>query len=165
MIETFVHRLNGLSPAQIAIGCTLVLLQGAVFTLFPEEVVMLGMGALCARGQIQFPYAVAAILLGLLPANATMFLLGRNFGIKLLRKRPFRWVLKKSVVARARLILRTHGTRIVFTTRFVPSVRAPLYFAAGMSSLRLWRFIRADLTASLIHTPLLLAGGMLLGRS
>lgn len=160
MLESFIHQLGTLSADQIALGCTLVLLQGAIFTVFPEEVVMIGLGMLCAHGKINFSHAFLAVLIGLLPANATMFWLGKKFGIQIIRRRPLRWVLKRRWIAQSKLLLRAYGRRLVFFTRFVPSVRAPLYFAAGMSNLGVLRFMQIDLMAALVHVPFLIWVGM-----
>jgi membrane protein DedA with SNARE-associated domain len=53
----------------------------------------------------------------------------------------------------------------VFFVRFIPSVRAPTFFAAGISGMGFPTFLRSDLAGLVIWVPLLVVFGRHLGGS
>jgi membrane-associated protein len=158
-LEAFLERLNGLSSWEIYLLVAALLLQGAVFTVFPEEVIILALGTLWAAGRVDPLGSLLTVQLGLLPANAALFLAGKHIGLPLLDRAPFCWLLKRGHVDRASERVRRHGPGIVALTRFTPLVRGPIYFACGVSGMSLARFVAADAAASLAHIPLLLLIG------
>lgn len=142
---------HGFNHWQIDLLATWLLFQGAIFSIFPEEVIILTMGLFWGRGKITFPEALIFIQLGLIPANAFMMLFGRNLG------RRF-FVNKKSVQI-AMEYFRRYGGALVFFARFTPLVRGPIYLAAGISGFPPLSFIRIDTWASCFQISLLLLAG------
>jgi membrane protein DedA with SNARE-associated domain len=120
---------------------------------------------LIARHQVGFVEATIAVQIGLLPANACLFWVGRIFGRRILRVPLVRALFGASALARARLAFRQSGTVIVALTRFTPLVRGPVYLAAGLSKISFRRFFAYDAAASCFQIPLLLWVGILLGHS
>lgn len=142
-----------------------LLLQGAVLSLFPEEVIVTTLGVLWSQDKIGFIEAVVAVQLGLLPANLCWAFLGSRVGRRIFAIRPFCWMLKPSAIDSALCKLNRHGAWVVFFTRFVPLVRGPVYFATGLAQLPLKRFFLTDFAASCIQIPLMLLMGGYIGAS
>ncbi len=164
-MQNLLNQLSNLEHWQIALLATGMLLQGGVFTLFPEEIIFTTLGVLWSQGKIGFFEAWLAISLGLLPANSLPAFLGRRFGLKALSARPFSWVFKRQAVEGATQLLRSYGSWVVFTTRFIPLIRGPIYFATGVSQMGALQFFRVDALASCIQVPLLLILGGLIGKN
>ena len=150
------ERLAGLTPAQIHFLIAGMLLQGAVFTVLPEEVIITTLGALWGNGQIGFWESLLTVQIGLLPANVILFAAGRHLGAPLLARPPFRWLVNGSRVETAAGRVRAYGTWVVALTRFTPLVRGPIYFACGTARMPILKFVASDGIASLVHIPLLL---------
>ncbi len=165
IIESLLLQLSGLIHWKIALLATGLLLQGAVFTVFPEEVVVTTLGVLWSQGRIGFFEAMLAVQCGLLPANFALVFMGNRLGTRLFHIRPFSWVLKPEAVEASLAKLRRAGIWVVFSTRFIPLIRGPVYFATGLSRLPLLHFIRTDALASCIQIPLLLLLGGTIGKN
>lgn len=142
---------HGLSHWQVDLLVSWLLLQGAVLSIFPEEVIILTMGLLWGQGKITFPEALFSIQLGLIPGNAFMMLFGRKFG--------HRFFLSKKGVQVAMDYFKRYGGWLVFFARFTPLVRGPIYLAAGISGFPPLSFIRIDTWASCFQISFLLLAG------
>jgi membrane protein DedA with SNARE-associated domain len=164
-METLLIQLSQLQSWQMGMIATYLLLQGAIFTVFPEEVVAVTLGLLVSQNKIGFFHAWFSIGLGLLPANAFTVYMGKHFGPKLLLIRPFSWMFKKKSVDQALKKVKKYGTGIVFVTRFIPVIRGPIYLATGLSQMRILQFVGIDALASLIQIPSLLLLGKIIGKN
>lgn len=149
------NLLNGLNHWQIDFLAMGLLLQGAVFAVFPEEVIILTMGLLWGQGRVTFPEALIFIQLGLLPANLAMVLIGKYLGNKKF--------LQKKRVREALQYLHRYGGGLIFVTRFVPLVRAPVYLAVGIAQYAPLSFVRIDAWASCFQISSLLLVGRWVG--
>jgi membrane protein DedA with SNARE-associated domain len=152
-------RLNALSHWHIDLIALGLLLQGAFLAILPEEVILVTLGFLAAGHKTSWLEAGVVALLGLLPANVTAVIIGRVLGVKVFHIAPFRWFLKRSTVEKAQKTLYKHSKLTVFITRFIPSVRGPVYLAVGLSGMRVLTFMQFDALASCIHIPILFAIG------
>jgi membrane protein DedA with SNARE-associated domain len=148
--------LSGLNHWQIDLIVVTILWQGAVFTLFPEEVILTTLGILWGRGQLGFFEAMVVAQLGLLPANAAMVTVCQKLGRKLFQVRPFSWFLKPEAVESASKYLRRYGDVMILATRFTPLIRGPMYASIGLSGFPIRRFMLLDALASCVQVPLLL---------
>jgi membrane protein DedA with SNARE-associated domain len=164
-MEALIARLDHLEHWQIALLATSLLYQGIFLAVFPEEVIITTLGLLWSQNRINFFEAWIAICVGLLPANATTVYVGSRLGIKILKVRPFSWLLKKESIDESLEQIRYYGKRIVFFTRFMPMIRGPIYFAAGMSKMGVLNFMKTDFAASLIQVPGLLFLGCAIGKN
>lgn len=163
-MEELLVRFADLAPWQIALTAAGLLLQAFVVPSLPEEIIISALGMLWSRGRIGFGEALAAALLGLLPANAGMVFLGRRFGTGLRAWPPFARAFRSPMVAAALEALRGRGAWFMLVTRFTPLVRGPVYLAAGLSGMSLRRFVLLDAAAALVHVPCLLWLGERVGR-
>jgi membrane protein DedA with SNARE-associated domain len=149
------QRLDALSHWHIDIIAFLILLQGAVISIAPEEVVMVTLGLLWGHGKITFLEAAIVIFLGILPANVLLIYFGEKFVKRFEKKRA---------VQIASDYLRRYGATVVFITRFTPVVKGPVYFSVGASRFGIGRFLITDGIAACIQIPLLLLLGKTIGE-
>lgn len=163
-MEAFLEQVAGLTPGHIAAAATWLLLQGAILPSIPEELVTTSLGMLSGQGRISPVLAGAAVLAGLLPANAAMVLLGSLGRSHRGREGWLGRRLSSPGVETALASLRRHGPGVVVVTRFVPLVRGPVYLATGLSGFGVGRFFLLDAAAACVQVPLLLWLGSRLGQ-
>lgn len=153
---TVLERLNALSHWQIDLVAFLLLLQGAIVSIAPEEVVIVTLGLLWGHGKIGFFEASIIILLGIIPANIFLVLFGQKFVKRFEKKRA---------VQIASNYLRRYGALVIVLTRFTPVVKGPVYFSVGASRFGLGRFLLTDCIAACVQIPLLLLLGKTIGEN
>jgi len=163
-MQDLLARFSDLAPWQIGAAATWLLLQACVLPSVPEEIVTVTLGMLWGQGRIGFFTALAAVLLGLLPANSAAVFIGSRLARGLSRFGPFRRAFESEAVRDALSAVRRHGRGLVFATRFTPLVRGPIYYACGASEMGVPRFFAVDALAASIQVPLLLWLGARLGR-
>ena len=159
------EKLIGLSHWQIDLLVVYLFVQGAFFTVFPEEVVLPTLGVLWSQGRITFPEAFLSSTVGLMCGDVILMMLGRYLGVRLLRRRPFSWVIDADTLVDIMEKMRKYGTRLVFFVRFIPTVRAPTFFASGISEMPIMAFLLSDLAGLAVWIPLLIVFGHRLGGS
>jgi membrane protein DedA with SNARE-associated domain len=163
-VNEFVATLSSLPGWQLALAATWLLLQAAVIPSVPEEVVMTTLGVLWSQGKVDFLTAYAAILAGLLPANAMAVFIGGLAERGLLRFGPARRMIQSDAVRSARATVLRYGRVVVAVTRFIPLVRGPVYLACGASGMTVRQFFVVDALAALVQVPLLLLLGAKVGE-
>jgi membrane protein DedA with SNARE-associated domain len=164
-METLLNQLSNLEHWKIALLASGILLQGAVASVFPEEVILTSLGMLWSQGKIGFFEAWLAVLVGLLPANSFPAFLGRQFGLKALSTRPLCWIFKRQAVENSLKLLKDQGNWVIFCTRFIPLIRGPIYFATGVAQIKAVHFFKWDALASCIQVPVLLGLGAFIGKN
>lgn len=156
-------KLIGLSHWQIDLLVIYLFVQGAFFTVFPEEVVLPTLGVLWGQGKVSFLESYLASTIGLICGDIILLMLGRYLGVRLLVRRPFSWIIDKETLKWVTEQMKKYGTRLVFFVRFVPTVRAPTFFAYGISEMPLLKFLQSDLLGLSVWIPLLIIFGRHLG--
>jgi membrane protein DedA with SNARE-associated domain len=158
LFDAFFGRFHYLAPFSILILCGL----GAPL---PEEVALIGAGILLYNGDVEFvPITIvcsSAILLG----DSLPWWLGKRYGLAALRIRWVARILHPERFANLERRFREHGTWVVFTCRFLPGIRIPGYFFAGMMGVSYLRFLLLDLLGVLISVPTSIYLGKLFGES
>ena len=157
------EKLIGMSHWQIDLLVVYLFIQGAFFSVFPEEVVLPTLGVLWGQGRVGFGESCVAAVLGLICGDLILLTMGRVFGAKLLVKRPFSWLIDAETLASVLDKMKIYGPKLVFFVRFVPTTRAPVFFASGMARMPVRRFVMSDLAGMLIWIPLLIYVGHRIG--
>jgi membrane protein DedA with SNARE-associated domain len=155
---------SSLAPWQIALTASWLLLQGCLIPSVPEEIVITTLGVLWSQGRIDFPTALGAVLVGLLPANSAAVFLGGRLARGAVRFGPLARAFASPAVRDALAAVQRHGRALVFATRFTPLVRGPIYLACGASGMGVPRFFPVDAAAALVQVPLLLWIGARVGE-
>jgi membrane protein DedA with SNARE-associated domain len=126
-----------------------------------EEIAVALVGVTMHATETSFPLAIAVALTAILIQDTAYFFIARVFGPKIIRHKLLaRFIKPKSIDDGERYFLR-RGPFIVFSSRFVVGLRAPVIMGAGFLRMRLSRFILYDFFAAVIMTPAWLLVGFL----
>lgn len=120
----------------------------------PEDVTLVTGGVIAGLGHADHATMFAVGMAGVLIGDATMFILGRTQGQRIVRIPFFSRVLTQERFAKAQDAFHRYGRWVMFVSRFLPGLRTPMFFSAGMShrvSIGTW-FVM-DGSAALISVP------------
>lgn len=131
---------------------TWVLLGLAAGTLVSEDAACVAAGALAGQGHISRAAAVAACAAGIYFGDAGLWLAGRLFGARALKRWP---AAGKWFTSRAGYL---DHPGVILASRFLPGTRLPMYVAAGAVGRRPRTFFTWTLMAVLVWTPLIVLG-------
>ena len=140
-----------------------VLLMVAMLT--SEDLTCIGAGLLVWKGVLGFFPAVLGCFLGLLVGDAGLYLIGRWFGRPAFRVAPLRWFVSEEAIGRQAERFRDSMFGLIFTSRFLPGARVPVYVAAGVLKSGLLRFMVYLAVAALVWAPLLVGLSALMGET
>jgi membrane protein DedA with SNARE-associated domain/pimeloyl-ACP methyl ester carboxylesterase len=127
----------------------------AAGTLVSEDLTCIAAGLLVAQGNIAFFPATLACFIGIFIGDVGLFLLGRVLGRPAVKRRPLRWLLTPAGIERATDWFQRRGAWVIFVSRFLPGLRLPTYFAAGILRTNFFVFTFYFIVAGLLWTPLL----------
>ena len=127
----------------------------ALATLVSEDLSCIVAGMLVAQGRMGFLAASISCGLGIFVGDLLLVLAGRLLGRAALRIPPLSWWVSEAAVDRAGAWYRRNGARVIFTSRFTPGARLPMYVAAGLLETPLLRFALLFGLAAALWTPLL----------
>ncbi len=150
----YILNFYGPTPYLIIFGILLICGLGIPI---PEDITLFVAGMLCYYNLIHLGWTIGVCLLGVLIGDSVIFFLGAKFGRRLTK----RWIFHK-LLPDARLdamggkLKKTGGTKFLFFARFMPGLRAPIYFSAGTLHLPFKTFIFYDGCAALISVPSIL---------
>lgn len=128
-------------------------------TFFEGETILVLGGFAAYEGYLSLPWVILAALLGSLSGDQLFFYLGRNYGSKILIKRPA-W---QSRVDKARRLLERFQTLLILTIRFLYGLRTIAPFVMGMSLVSRRRFLVLNTVGALLWAVFVGTGGYLFG--
>ncbi|MBZ0114038.1 MAG: DedA family protein [Thermoanaerobaculia bacterium] len=114
---------------------------------------------LCGQGMASAPVIFGAALIGSILGAMTAFLLGKRYGLSILRR-----VTKRRGGGhgqKMQRMLERFGERALTANRFLPVVRGFSLYAAGMLRLRFWRVLFYSTLSNLGWVALLMTIGLL----
>ncbi len=154
-------------PASVpkADGITAVVLLGliAAATLVSEDLTSIGVGVMVAQGRVSYLFGAFACFLGIFVGDVLLFLAGRYLGRPALKRAPLKWFIREKDVERSSAWFTRRGIPVIAASRFVPGMRLPTYFAAGLLNTSLFWFSIYFLIAGVVWTPLLVGLSAALG--
>lgn len=127
----------------------------ALSTLVSEDLTCITAGVLAGQGRISLTLAILACIAGIYIGDLMLFLAGRFFGRKALKIFPINLFISESALETASVWLQKKGVWAILLSRFVPGLRLPTYFVAGVARTNFWLFALYFLIASFIWTPIL----------
>jgi membrane protein DedA with SNARE-associated domain len=119
----------------------------------PEDVVLVAAGALGqidGRGWVEVSVVMYA---GVMLGDSTIFVAGRYFGAQLRRSRWFQRYFSEKKQAKVEDLFERYHSWVLFVGRFLPGLRAPIFFTAGSTRVKFWKFFFFDGLAALISVP------------
>lgn len=147
--------LSASSPWLAYLGALATLVACGLGLPIPEDVTLFTMGYLAYLGVVDLGASVVLCLAGVLAGDCLVFGLGRRHGETLLNHRFLARLLHADRMGRARGLFQRWGTRVIFGARFMPGLRAPVFFSAGALGLPFRVFLLLDAAAAVVSVPLL----------
>ncbi len=138
-------------------------LQGivaALATFILEDPTTVGAGLLVADGKMAFLTAFVGVSTGIALGDLGLYGGGRLLGPRLAGRGP----LTLERLERAEEWFQNNVIQAVVFSRFVPGMRLPTYFGAGLMKAPFWRFAVTAIVASVVWTLILLTATVALGR-
>jgi len=119
----------------------------------PEDIVLIAAGALAENDGRNWMQISAIMYAGVMLGDSTIFFAGRYFGAKLRTSRWFRRNFSEKKQAKVEALFERYHSMVLFVGRFLPGLRAPIFFTAGSTRVKYWKFFFFDGMAALISVP------------
>lgn len=149
----FLLSFYGPTPYFIIVG---ILLLCGLGLPIPEDITLFAAGLLSYYGVADVWVMIGISMFGVLLGDSVIYYLGYHFGRKLTKKWIFHKLLPDDRLAAVQQRFRERGNRLIFAARFMPGLRAPIFFSAGTLHLPYRIFLFYDGGAALISVPLII---------
>ncbi len=150
-------------PKMIGVAALVLLLLIIAATLVSEDLTTISVGVMVGQGRIGFLFGTTACFLGIFVGDVLLYLAGRGLGRPALTRAPLKWVLHPAAVERSSAWFAQKGVWVIAASRFIPGMRLPTYFAAGLLKTSFWWFAFYFALACAVWTPLLVGLSAFLG--
>lgn len=145
--------LNFYGPTPYLIVFAILLLCGFGLPI-PEDITLFAGGLLAYYGVVELPYMILVGFVGVMLGDSIMWYLGHRYGRRILQKPFFRRLLPDARIQFASVKLNQKGSRrMLFFARFMPGLRAPIFFTSGLLHVPFSRFFLMDGLAALVSVP------------
>lgn len=131
----------------------------------PSELILGFAGYLIFDGQMSFMGALTAGMIGGMAGSIFAYVVGDRGGRSFVDKYGHYFFVKKSHVDIAQNWFDKYGLKAVFFSRMLPVVRTFISLPAGFAHVDMKKFLVLTFAGSLPWTALILACGMMLGKS
>lgn len=162
MGEQIFQYITGLDQLALWAVFAVLILCGLGLPL-PEDIPLIAAGYIVYLGDASFAMAYFLGMAGVLIGDSVIFFIGRHFGSKLLRSRLVLTLTTPEKIAKVENYYEKYGNKIIFFGRFMAGARAPIFFVAGASKVKYYRFIFLDGFAALISVPVWIWVGLHFG--
>lgn len=119
----------------------------------PEDITLIGAGVAAYYAMVDLSLMVVVCFFGVMIGDGVVFLLGAKYGRRLTKKWFFHKLLPDDRLDYVRKKLNEKGDKLLFAARFMPGLRAPVYFSAGTLHVPFGKFVVYDGLAALISVP------------
>jgi membrane protein DedA with SNARE-associated domain/membrane-associated phospholipid phosphatase len=142
-------------------------LESSVFLgfVFPGETALILGGVLASYGRVSLWEVFVAGISGAIIGDSVGYLIGREYGRRLLEAWPFRLFLKPQRIERAQDYLAKRGGRAVFFGRFTAALRVLVPGLAGMARMRYRVFLGFNVAGGAIWGATMILLGYIAGAS
>ena len=149
----FLLNFYGPTPYLIIFG---VLLACGLGVPVPEDVTLFAAGLMAYYGVSDLWIMITVCLAGVMIGDSIIFWLGSRMGPKLTQRWFFARLLPPERLEYVGKLFKTRGNKLLFAARFMPGLRAPVFFSAGVLKVPFRTFFAYDGTAALISVPLII---------
>lgn len=156
------HELVAFFTVYGYIAVFLVLVACGFGLPIPEDITLIAGGVICglASQVLSVNIMLAIALLGVLAGDGAMFMLGRIVGPRVKTLPILRSIFTEKIYKKMQDKVHRYGNRILFVSRFLPGLRAPIFITAGISrKVPYWKFLLMDGSAALISVPIWVYAG------
>lgn len=144
---------EGLMPYFVVFAILLVCGMGVPF---PEDITLLAGGYLAYEGKAALIPMILVGLSGVLIGDVFVYWIGYHFGPQLTKRWFFAKLLPDHRIEAVRAKLTgPRGNFFLFAARFMPGLRAPVYFSSGTLRIPFRRFFLLDALAAVMSVPLI----------
>jgi membrane protein DedA with SNARE-associated domain len=134
-------------------GPFLILILCGLGLPVPEDVVLVAAGALAQIDGRNWLETSLVMYAGVMLGDSTIFFAGRFLGAKLRNSRWFQRYFSEKKQSKVEDLFERYHSWVLFVGRFLPGLRAPIFFTAGSTRVRYWKFFFFDGLAALISVP------------
>ena len=137
------------------LGPWLILMLCGLGAPLPEEAALIPAGVMLANPDngLNFVHMTLVCTSAILLGDALPFVLGKRYGLSILKLRWVSKVLHPERFASFERRFAEHGNWAIFTCRFLPGLRLPGYFIAGTLKMSFLRFLVLDCAGVVISVP------------
>jgi len=135
-------------------GPFLVLLLCGLGFPIPEDIVLITAGALGVIDGRSWLYVTLFMYAGVMLGDSITFFVGRFLGWKILRTCWCQRLFSPPKQARVQTLFHRYGSTVLFVGRFLPGLRAPIFFTAGSLHVSFLKFLLYDGLAALVSVPI-----------
>jgi membrane protein DedA with SNARE-associated domain len=146
----FLLNFYGPTPYFLVFG---ILLLCGLGLPIPEDITLFAGAVLAYYGIADVYLMIVISFVGVMMGDSIIFLLGAKYGRRLTKKGIFAKLLPEDRLEFVRKKLNKQGNQLIFFARFMPGLRAPIYFSAGTLHLPFRVFFFYDGLAALISVP------------
>jgi len=146
----FLLNFHGPTPYFLIFG---ILLLCGLGLPIPEDITLFAAGLLSYYGLTDLSLAIAVSYVGVIIGDSIVFMLGAKYGRKLTKKWIFHKLLPDERLAAVKVKFHKRGNKLIFAARFMPGLRAPIFFSAGTLHLPYRVFLFYDGVAALLSVP------------
>jgi membrane protein DedA with SNARE-associated domain len=146
----FLLNFHGYTPYFIIVG---ILLLCGLGLPIPEDITLFAGGLLAYYGVTEVWMMMGVALVGVVLGDSIIFLLGHKYGRKLTKKGFFHRLLPDDRLDAVKEKFHARGNKLIFAARFMPGLRAPIFFSAGTLHLPYRVFLFYDGLAALLSVP------------
>ncbi len=107
--------------------------------LIPGSAIVLLMGALTAKGYFDLGDMIRFAAAGAILGDNINYLIGRKFGPKIISKNY--WFIKPTYFKKGEIFFEKHGSKSIFISRFIPSLKEVIPLIAGIFGMKRTTFI------------------------
>lgn len=122
----------------------------------PEDITLFAAGLSAYYGLTDLWVVMILSYVGVLVGDSVIFVLGRVYGRKLTKKWFFHKLLPDERLNAVQTKFHQRGNGLIFLARFMPGLRAPIFFSAGTLHLPPRIFLSYDGLAALISVPVII---------
>jgi len=153
-VEGIFFQLTELQGGLAILAVFGVLLLCGLGVPIPEDIPLIAAGYLIHIRETTWATALAVGLLGVLIGDSVIFFMGHKLGKKLLKSRLVMFFTTPKRILRIKAYYRRYGQKIIFAGRFMPGLRAPVFFVAGSSGVKYTKFVAIDGLAAMVSVPI-----------
>ena len=134
-------------------GPFIALLLCGVGLPVPEDLVLVTAGVLGSMDGRHWTVVSVCMYAGVVGGDSLIFFAGRRYGRRFLAWAWFQRIFPPAKHAKVEGLFERHGTTGLFIGRFLPGLRAPLFFTAGLMKVPYVKFLCMDGLAALLSVP------------
>ncbi|MDG2424045.1 MAG: DedA family protein [Phycisphaerales bacterium] len=140
-----------------------LLMASGVGLALGEDIFIVPAGFLMQRDIMPFWWTAMAAYFGVVFADTIWVVLVRRFSRTILRFRFFRRMFHPRRILEIKYKFDRWGVWVVVVSRFIPFSRTPVFTAAGLSRMNIWKFMLAEGLAAIPVVAAQLGVGWLIG--